>query len=137
METKKRNLTFFGPETEFDGDLEYSDDLVITGKFSGNIKSNGSLEIARTAVCKVGKISVQSIVIFGTVIGDIEASERIEMCAGSKVSGDVSTARLRIAENVDFDGQVTMLDEIPSVDLFSVASREYKQALVLKSDFVQ
>ena len=137
MESKKRNLTVFGPETEFDGDLEYSDDLVITGKFSGNIKSNGSLEIARTAVCKVGKISVQSIVIFGTVIGDIEASERIEMCAGSKVSGDVSTARLRIAENVDFDGQVTMLDEIPSVDLFSVASREYKQALVLKSDFVQ
>ena len=137
MEPKKRNLTVFGPETEFDGDLEYSDDLVITGKFSGNIKSNGSLEIARTAVCKVGKISVQSIVIFGTVIGDIEASERIEMCAGSKVSGDVSTARLRIAENVDFDGQVTMLDEIPSVDLFSVASREFKQALVLKSDFVQ
>ena len=137
MEPKKRNLTVFGPETEFDGDLEYSDDLVITGKFSGNIKSNGSLEIARTAVCKVGKISVQSIVIFGTVIGDIEASERIEMCAGSKGSGDVSTARLRIAENVDFDGQVTMLDEIPSVDLFSVASREYKQALVLKSDFVQ
>lgn len=137
MEPKKRNLTVFGPETEFDGDLEYSDDLVITGKFSGNIKSNGSLEIARTAVCKVGKISVQSIVIFGTVIGDIEASERIEMCAGSKVSGDVSTARLRIAENVDFDGQVTMLDEIPSVDLFSVASREYKRALVLKSDFVQ
>ena len=137
MEPKKRNLTVFGPETEFDGDLEYSDDLVITGKFSGNIKSNGSLEIARTAVCKVGKISVQSIVIFGTVIGDIEVSERIEMCAGSKVSGDVSTARLRIAENVDFDGQVTMLDEIPSVDLFSVASREYKQALVLKSDFVQ
>ena len=137
MEPKKRKLTVFGPETEFDGDLEYSDDLVITGKFSGNIKSNGSLEIARTAVCKVGKISVQSIVIFGTVIGDIEASERIEMCAGSKVSGDVSTARLRIAENVDFDGQVTMLDEIPSVDLFSVASREYKQALVLKSDFVQ
>lgn len=137
MEPKKRNLTVFGPETEFDGDLEYSDDLVITGKFSGNIKSNGSLEIARTAVCKVGKISVQSIVIFGTVIGDIEASERIEMCAGSKVSGDVSTARLRIAENVDFDGQVNMLDEIPSVDLFSVASREYKQALVLKSDFVQ
>lgn len=137
MEPKKRNLTVFGPETEFDGDLEYSDDLVITGKFSGNIKSKGSLEIARTAVCKVGKISVQSIVIFGTVIGDIEASERIEMCAGSKVSGDVSTARLRIAENVDFDGQVTMLDEIPSVDLFSVASREYKQALVLKSDFVQ
>ena len=136
MEAEKRNLTVFGPETDFDGELEYTDDLLITGKFHGNIKSKGALEIAKTAVCNVGKISVQSIVIFGTVIGNIEASERIEMCAGSKVCGDVTTARLRIAENVNFDGQVTMLDEIPAVDLFTVASKEYKQALVLKSDFI-
>jgi len=137
MEAEKRNLTVFGPETDFDGELEYTDDLVITGKFHGNIKSDGYLEIAKSAVCKVGKISAQSIVIFGTVIGDIEASERIEMCAESTVCGDVTTARLRIAENVNFDGQVTMLDEIPSVDLFNVASKEYKQALVIKSDFIE
>ena len=136
MDNEKRNLTVFGEETDFDGELEYTDDLVITGKFRGNIRSKGSLEIAKTAVCDVGKISVQSIVIFGTVTGDIEASERIEMCNGSKVSGNVSTAHLRIAENVNFDGQVTMLDDVPDIDLFSVASKEYKQALVLKSDFV-
>ena len=56
------------------------------------------------------------------------------MCSGSKVKGNVTTARLRIADNVDFEGQVTMLDKEPSVDLFSVASDEFKQSLILKSD---
>lgn len=137
MDEVKKNLTVFGSETEFNGELEYTDDLVITGKFTGKIKSTGSLEIAKTAVCNVEKISAQSIVIFGSVVGDIEATERVEMCSGSKVSGDVTTARLRIAENVDFDGQVTMLDEIPDIDLFSVASKEYKQAFILKSDSIE
>ena len=31
---EKRTLTVFGPETEFDGVLEFSDDLIITGKFN-------------------------------------------------------------------------------------------------------
>lgn len=137
MDEEKRNLTVFGAETEFTGELEYDDDLVITGKFTGNIKSTGSLEIAKTVVCKVEKISAQSIVIFGTVTGNIEATERVEMCSGSKVYGDITTARLRIAENVDFDGQVAMLEEIPDIDLFSVASKEYKQALILKSDSIE
>lgn len=136
MDNEKRNLTVFGLETELNGDLEYTDDLVITGKFSGNIKSTGTLEISKTATCEVGKISAESIIVLGNVKGDLEAKERIEICSGSKVSGDVTTARLRIAENVDFDGQVTMLDENPSVDLFSVASKEFKQALILKNDFI-
>lgn len=79
-------------------------------------------------------MSANSIIISGTVTGNIEAKERVEMCSGSKVKGNVTTARLRIADNVDFEGQVTMLDKEPSVDLFSVASDEFKQSLILKSD---
>ena len=36
-EIEKKNITFFGTETEFDGILEFSDRLVITGKFSGKL----------------------------------------------------------------------------------------------------
>ena len=32
---QKKNLTVFGQETEFDGVLEFTDNLVITGKFKG------------------------------------------------------------------------------------------------------
>ncbi|MBO6218885.1 MULTISPECIES: polymer-forming cytoskeletal protein [unclassified Treponema] len=131
---QKKNLTVFGQETEFDGVLEFTDNLVITGKFKGEIRATGDLEVEKGAVCDVKKMTANSIVISGTVTGDIDASERVEMCSGSLVRGDVKTARIRIAEDVEFEGEVSMLEKEPDVSLFSVASKEYKDALVIKSD---
>lgn len=90
---EKRTLTVFGPETDFDGVLEFSDDLIITGRFNGKIKATGNLEISKDAVCTVDSIQVKSIVISGSVTGDINASERVEICSGASVTGDISTAR--------------------------------------------
>lgn len=131
---KKGNMTVFGQETEFDGSLEFTDSLVITGKFKGEIKATGSLEIDKTAVCEVDKMTADSIVVLGKVDGNIEGKNRVELCNGSKVHGDIRTARLRIGDNVEFDGQVSMIDEIPETDLFSVASAEYKNALIMKTN---
>lgn len=131
---QKKNLTVFGQETEFDGVLEFTDNLVITGKFRGEIRASGDLEIEKGAVCDVKKMAANSVVISGTVSGDIDAEERVEMCSGSIVHGDVKTARLRIAEDVEFEGQISMLESEPETNLFSVASKEYKDSLVIKSD---
>lgn len=131
---KSGNVTVFGEETEFDGSLEFTDNLVITGKFNGTIKATGALEIDKTAVCTVDKMSAESILVSGKITGNIEGRERVELCNGSKVQGDIRTARLRVGENVEFDGQVSMIEEIPDVDIFSVASSEYKNALIMKSD---
>lgn len=129
----RKNITVFGTETEFDGVLEFRDRLVITGKFTGNIYApTGNLEIAKNAECNVEGINVNSVVISGNVTGNVTAKERIEICSGSRVFSDISTSRLRIANNVDFNGQVTMLEDEPEVDLFSVASKEYKKALVTR-----
>ncbi|MCF0241879.1 MAG: polymer-forming cytoskeletal protein [Treponema sp.] len=134
----RRNITVFGEETEFDGFLEFKDRLVITGKFKGKIDSpSGDLEIAKNAVCEVESLKVNSIVVNGTVSGSMEALERVEICNGSKVSSDITTARLRIANNVDYSGQISMLETEPETDLFSVASGEFKQAMILKSDRVK
>lgn len=134
----KRNVTVFGAETEFNGTLEFTDRLVITGKFSGIINApQGDLQIAKKAVCEVNRIDANSVVISGNVTGDIFAKERVEICSGSVVESDISTSRIRIASNVDYSGQVTMLDDEPDVDLFSVASDEYKNAVFVHSDVVK
>lgn len=133
-EKGKKNLTVFGQETEFDGVLEFTDNLVITGKFHGKIDAIGELEIDENAVCDVEKMKASSIEISGKVTGDIEASERIELCSGSVVKGNLTSARIRIADNVDYEGQVSMVDEIPDIDLFSVVSEEYKNSIILKSN---
>ena len=137
LEEEKRTLTVFGPETEFDGVLEFSDYLIITGKFNGRIKATGNLEIAKDAVCTVEKMSAKSIVISGAVTGDVSASERVEICSGGSVTGDIETARIRIENNVNFEGQITMLDAEPEENLFSVSSAEYKNAMVLRSDVIE
>ena len=133
-EDKKKNLTVFGQETEFDGELEFTDSLVITGKFSGLINASGDLEIDKSAVCDVSKIKANSIEISGKVSGDIEAPERIELCSGSVVKGDMISGHIRIADDVDYEGSVSMFDDVPEIDLFSVASDEYKDSIVLKSN---
>ena len=53
------------------------------------------------------------------------------------VESDITTARIRIAYNVEFNGQVTMLEEEPDVDIFSVASSEFKQAMLIHSEVVK
>lgn len=137
-EDRKRNITVFGLETEFDGILEFSDNLVITGKFTGKINApNGDLEIDKNATCTVENIDVNSVVVSGVVKGNINAKERVEICSGSVVESDIVTARLRIAKNVDYTGQITMLEKEPDVDLFSVASQEYKQSMVIHADVIK
>lgn len=135
-EKTERNVTIFGPESKFRGNLSFTDDLVITGSFDGTINATGNLTVEKTGVCTVDSIHVQSAVIFGTVNGNIIASDRVEMCSGSRVAGDVTSARLRIANDVEFEGQVTMTDKIPETDLFATASDEFRKAFVLRSDSI-
>ena len=138
-ENERRNITVFGEETEFDGVLEFRDRLVITGKFSGKINApSGDLEIAKNSVCNVSQIDANSIIVAGgDVKGGMNAAERVEICSGSRVNGNITTARIRIANNVEFSGDVNMLENEPEVDLFSVASSEYKQAMIIHSDVIK
>ena len=125
---KDGNVTVLGQKTEFVGELEFSDNLVITGTFEGRIQSSGNLRIDKTAQCKVSQIAADSIFVAGAVTGDLKAASKLEIASGSRVVGDVSALRLRIDDNVDFHGQVTMLEASPDVDIFSLTAAEYKKA---------
>ncbi len=128
---KDGNITVLGSETEFDGVLEFNDNLVIAGKFTGTIKSTGSLVVEKVGNCHVDTAEAESITIAGEVEGNLSAMDRLEMLSGSRVVGDVEAARLRIEDNVNFSGAVKMLDEVPEMDIFLVSPNEYR-ALVAK-----
>lgn len=122
-------LTVAREETCFEGSLEFTDSLIITGKFSGNIKSSGYLEIAKTGDCVVDEMTGSNIVVSGKVTGNITAEDSIELCSGSVITGDIKARKIKIEENVLFDGKVTMLDDVPAVDLFSMSISDYKQRM--------
>lgn len=92
---------------------------MIRGKFDGNIEAKGSLYIADTAEVKAGTIKALNIVIAGTVNGDIEATDKIEMHSTAKVRGNIRTLKLRIADGVLFEGNCEMLSDSVSFDPFA------------------
>ncbi len=101
--------TTLGAETCLSGTLRFSDSLRIRGKFDGEIDATGQLFIDPEAVVTARMIRATSVVVGGTVRGDIEAADRIEMGASAKVYGNVKTAKLRIADGVIFEGACEMI----------------------------
>ncbi len=130
------NVTEFGEGTVFEGELSFTDSLIISGKFSGSIEAAGDLQINKGAECDVNGIKAKSVVVYGRVEGDIDGRDRVELCKGSSVRGNIRTAALRIADNVEFDGSVSMVDspEESYDKLFLSASDEFKKSLITKSN---
>ncbi len=116
--------TTLGAETGFVGTLRFSDSLRIKGTFEGEIDATGRLYIDVDARVQARRIVATSVVIGGTVRGDIEAPDRVEMLPTAKVYGNVKTARLRIADGVIFEGSCEMIRDPGSFSPFARALDE-------------
>jgi cytoskeletal protein CcmA (bactofilin family) len=116
--TTERISTTLGRETEFNGIMRFQDSLKIDGTFSGEIISSGFLYIEQGASV-TANIRVGSVVVGGTVHGNIEATEKLEMLASGKVYGNIRTAKLKIADGVVFEGKCEMIKNPQAINIFS------------------
>lgn len=93
-----------GPGTVIQGKLSFDTPVRIDGKLGGEIFSSKALIVGPQGVIDA-KVEVAALIVMGRVTGTIRASERIEVMAGAKISGDISTPSLVIQEgavlNVD------------------------------------
>jgi len=100
--------TVFGKDTEFFGDLSFKKSLQINGSFEGEINSGGFLVIGEGSVVKAN-IKAKTVILKGTVHGNIEASSSLEIDARGKLFGNIRTAKLKIADGVVFEGKCEMI----------------------------
>jgi cytoskeletal protein CcmA (bactofilin family) len=100
--------TLFSKDTEFNGDLTFKKSLQINGYFEGEIVSGGFLVIGEGAEVKAN-IKAKTVIIMGTVYGNIEASSRLEIHSTGKLYGNIITAKLQIADGVVFEGKCEMI----------------------------
>ena len=120
--------TILGEATTFTGDLKFSTSLRIEGRYSGRIESAGTLHIAPGAKVEAD-IDVVSVVVAGTVIGNINASERLEIQQSGRVVGNIRTPLLKVAEGVEFRGRCDMLSSGEGVDIFTAPPVKLKKIL--------
>ena len=120
--------TILGETTIFSGVMNFTDSLKINGNFEGEIISTGFLYVDVGAVVNAD-IEVDSIVIAGVVRGNIVASSHVEMMSGGQVYGNVRTSRLRISDNVVFEGKCEMIKDPRTVDIFSARVEKLKKTV--------
>lgn len=100
--------TVFNKNTEFSGDLIFKKSLQINGKFDGEISSGGYLVIGEEAVVKAN-IKADTVIIKGTVYGNVEAVSRLEIHTNGKLYGNIRTKKLVISDGVVFEGKCEMI----------------------------
>jgi cytoskeletal protein CcmA (bactofilin family) len=108
--TQKDTVVVFGSGTSFHGHIKFKETLKIQGKFKGTIEATGALIVDKGAIVDADRISVTSLIVYGTVIGAVKAVDKIDMFPGAVVQGDVKATHLRIADGVQFEGQCSMID---------------------------
>ncbi len=99
--------TIIGPDVMIKGEMSIENRARILGRFEGTIRSKGQVEVADKATCKA-VVEAGTVQVDGTVEGNITATERVQLNATARVTGDVVAAKLVVTEGASFTGHVTV-----------------------------
>jgi len=120
--------SIIGKGCKITGTIDVEDGtLRIDGDFDGTINCPGTLVIGKGGTVKAD-IKVNNAIVGGNVQGNIDAKEKIELQAGSKLEGDIKTTRLVIDEGVFFEGSCKMSPGGKSTVSKPVVNEEDKKA---------
>ena len=124
--SKKRNLpqnsidSLIGVGTRVEGNLVFRGGLRVDGEVKGNITSEnnqeGTLVISEKATVG-GAITVGHLVVNGTVIGPIFASETLELLPSARVTGDVEYHQIEMQQGAVIQGRLVHQVSAKTVEL--------------------
>ncbi|OUR82225.1 cell shape determination protein CcmA [Cycloclasticus sp. 46_120_T64] len=101
--------TIIGEGTVIQGDILYTGGLHIDGKVIGNVSAeDGSvttLTLSKLGSIK-GNVSVPTVVIDGQVEGDVSSSERVQLIANSRITGNVKYNLIEMEVGAEVNGQL-------------------------------
>ncbi len=102
----RRVSAWIGQGVVVEGRITSAQDLRIDGKVEGTIEvGDHGLIIGASAAIKAN-LAARSILISGNVIGNVTASDRIDVQATASIEGDVRAPRLVLVEGAVLRGKV-------------------------------
>ncbi|GMU02693.1 hypothetical protein KH5H1_68130 [Corallococcus caeni] len=99
--------TLLGKGSEFEGKLSFEGQVRIDGKFKGQIITKDVLVIGDGAQVN-GDIQAGTVIINGTVEGNVRATQLIELKATGQIRGDIESPALTMERGASFDGNSKM-----------------------------
>lgn len=98
---------FIDQGSEFEGKLSFKDTVRIDGCFRGEITSQNTLIVGETGEI-MATVRSRSVIVSGTVTGNIFASERLVLHKTARVEGDIEAGSIAIEEGATLNGKITM-----------------------------
>lgn len=104
---ERRTTAWIGQGVVIEGRITSSKDLRIDGTVEGTIEvGNHVLTVGPRAEVKAN-LAAKSILISGTVIGNVTATVRVDLQATASVEGDISSPQLLMVDGAVVKGRVT------------------------------
>ena len=98
--------TIIGEGYTFIGELKGSSIIRIEGKIIGNVHVEGGVVLGEKGIVE-GDIVTKSAIIFGTVRGNVKATQ-LEIKKSGRVIGDIITDTLEIELGAQYNGKLNM-----------------------------
>ena len=102
--------TVVARDTVFSGELEGTRSVRIEGTMRGTLRLKAAVDVVEGATVEA-EVHATTARIAGRVVGDVHASELVELLATASVTGDLHTPALHVVEGATLEGTVQMRTE--------------------------
>jgi cytoskeletal protein CcmA (bactofilin family) len=96
-----------GAKTTIKGEIIGDEDVLVEGNVEGQIRVTRDLRVAPGGVVKA-TVEAQSLIVSGEIVGDCQATTRVEIQATGRLTGNIRAPKIVIAEGAMFRGNSDM-----------------------------
>jgi cytoskeletal protein CcmA (bactofilin family) len=101
---KEMKETIIAAGLTFEGKIDGSGHVRISGRFKGDVHVDGTLTVEAGAHL-AGAVRAGSVVVAGEIEGNIEGAQRVELHQSGIVNGDISAGSLTVADGARMRGR--------------------------------
>jgi cytoskeletal protein CcmA (bactofilin family) len=96
------------------GQIHSKEDLYVDGDVDGSIEAlEHKITVGPNGTVNA-MIKAREVTILGTIRGNVEASDRVEIRKDAKLAGDIQTARITIEDGAYFKGSIDIVKPEPA-----------------------
>ncbi len=108
---ERRTAAWIGKALRIEGRIVSQENLTIDGQVDGTIEVGDHSLLIGPGAAVTAHLIAKTVTISGTVIGNVSASEKVQLQPTASVDGDIVTPRLIMADGAVIKGKVDTRDD--------------------------
>lgn len=96
-----------GAKTVVKGEITGEEDIVVEGLIEGQVRISKDLRVGPGGAVRAS-VDAQSVIVSGELVGDCTATQRVEIQASGRLTGNIRAPRIVVAEGALFKGNSDM-----------------------------